>query len=73
MSVGEQAIILYAATRKHLMDIARKDLARFEKEFMEHVNTEHADVLKAVVGDDGITKELESKLEEIITEFKKNF
>lgn len=73
MSVGEQALILYAATRKHLMDIPLSELRRFEKEFIEFANTKHADILKAVVGDDGITKELDAKLEAMIAEFKKDF
>ncbi len=73
MSVGEQALILYVATRKHLMDVSRSDLARFEKEFIEFANTQHTDILKEVVGDAGITKELESKLEAMIAEFKKDF
>ena len=73
MSVGEQALILYVATRKHLMDVELKDLARFEKEFIEYANTQHADILKEVVSDEGITKELESKLEAMIAQFKKDF
>ncbi|HHX61538.1 MAG TPA: F0F1 ATP synthase subunit alpha [Epulopiscium sp.] len=73
MSVGEQALILYVATRKHLMDVDRKDLPRFEKEFIEYANTQHSDLLKAIVGDAGITKELESNLEAMIAEFKKDF
>lgn len=73
MSVGEQALILYVATRKHLMDISRKELGRFEKEFIEFVNTQHADILKDIVKDAGITKELESKLNTVIAEFKKDF
>ena len=73
MSVGEQALILYVATRKHLMDVELKDLARFEKEFIEYANTQHADILKEVVSDKGITKELESKLDAMIAQFKKDF
>lgn len=73
MSVGEQAIILYVATRKHLMDVDRKDLPRFEKEFIEYANTQHADLLKSIVSDAGITKELESNLEAMIAAFKKIF
>ncbi|NLI89419.1 MAG: F0F1 ATP synthase subunit alpha [Epulopiscium sp.] len=73
MSVGEQAVILYVATRKHLMDIPLNELSRFEKEFIEHINTEHNDILKDMVKDEGITEELESKLEAVIAEFKKDF
>lgn len=73
MSVGEQALILYVATRKHLMDVPLKDLARFEKEFIEFANAQHADLLAAIVSDEGITKELESSLNAMIAEFKKDF
>ena len=73
MSVAEQAIVLYAATRKHLMSIPIKDLRRFEKELIEFANTKYADLLKEIIDSDGITKERETKIEAMIAEFKKDF
>ena len=73
MSVAEQTIVLYAATRKHLMDVPVKELKRFEKEFIEFANTKYADLLKAIVDKDGLTKEREAQIETMIAEFKKGF
>lgn len=73
MSVAEQIVVLYAATRKHLMDIPLEGLRRFEKELIEFVNTKYSDLLEEVVQEAGITKELDSKLDAMIREFKKDF
>lgn len=73
MDVADQIIILYAATRRHLMDIPINELKRFEREFIEFAKTKYSDLLDAVTKESGITKEIESKLEAMITEFKKDF
>ncbi|MGL4798019.1 MAG: F0F1 ATP synthase subunit alpha [Cellulosilyticaceae bacterium] len=73
MSVAEQVIVLFAATRKYLLDIPVKAVKAFEKELLEFVNTKYPEVLTEVVGSKGITKELEEKLTKVVTEFKAGF
>ncbi len=73
LSVAEQVVVLYAATRKYLLDIPVNQVKAFEKELLEFVKTNHAELLVEVTGKAGITKELEEKLGNIVSEFKSGF
>ena len=73
MSVAEQVIVLYAATRKYLIDIPVSAVKQFESELLEYVNTKYPELLTEVTGKAGITKELEEKLKTVVTEFKAGF
>ncbi len=73
LDVEKQVVILYAATRKFLMDVPLSEVARFQGELFEFVETKYADVLAEIKKPAGLTKELDAKLNDIITEFKKGF
>lgn len=73
LEVSKQVIILFAATRKFLMDIPLSEVARFQSELFDFVDTKYPEILVEVAGKEGLTKELEAKLNDIVTEFKKSF
>ncbi|AWZ49304.1 F0F1 ATP synthase subunit alpha [Hathewaya limosa] len=73
MSVEKQVIILYAAVNNYLMDIPVKQMKQFEKEFLEYVDTQHRDLLKAIEKEKKLTKEIEDMLVKAINDFKKIF
>ena len=73
LEVSKQVVILYAATKKFLMDIPLLQVARFQAELFDFVDTRYPDVWAEVTGKDGLTKELDAKLNNVITEFKQGF
>lgn len=73
MRVEEQVIVLFAATRKYLMDIPLTAVKQFEKELLEFIHGKHPEVLEEVLKKAGITKELDAKLKEVVTAFKAGF
>jgi len=73
LKVAEQIVILYAATRKFLMDIELGDIHKFETGLMEFVETMYPDILKDLVKNSGLTDELDKRLEDAIGEFKTDF
>ncbi len=73
LSIEHQIVILYAATRKHLMEIPLKEVSRFQQELFEFVDTKYHDTLLEIVKPEGLTKELDEKLNNIILEFKQGF
>ncbi len=73
MSVAEQVIVLFAATRKYLLDIPVSAVKQFERELLETVNTKYPELLTEVTGKAGITNELDEKLKKVISEFKSGF
>ncbi|PKM65719.1 MAG: F0F1 ATP synthase subunit alpha [Firmicutes bacterium HGW-Firmicutes-2] len=73
LKVAEQIVILYAATRKYLMDIELENIQKFETGLMEFVETMYPDILTDLVKDTGLTDELDKRLEDAIGEFKTDF
>lgn len=73
LTVAEQVIVLYAATRKYLLDIPVASVKRFEKELLEFVSTKYPEIFTEVVKKEGLTKELDEKIKQAITEFKAKF
>jgi len=73
LKVAEQIVILYAATRRFLMDIELDDIHKFETGLMEFVETMYPEILADLVKDSGLTDELDKRLEDAIGEFKTDF
>lgn len=73
MPVEYQVIIIYAATRKHLLDIAVEDVLRFEKGLFEFIATKYAEIPESIKAEKAINEEIEEKLVKAIAEFKEEF
>lgn len=73
MPVEYQVIIIYAATKKYLMDIAVEDILRFQNSLFEFIDTKFADIPKSIRETGEIKEETEKSLINAITEFKKEF
>ena len=73
MPVEYQVIIIYAATRKHLLDIAVKDILRFETELFEFIQTKYPEIPESIKTEKVITEENEAALVKAIEEFKLQF
>ena len=73
MTVEYQVIIIYAATRKHLLDIAVEDILRFETELFEFIQTKYPEIPESIKTEKVITEENEATLVKAIEEFKLQF
>ncbi len=73
MAVEYQVIIIYVVTRKYLLDVAVEDITRFEKEFFEFLDTNYAEVPRAIAQEKVMSEETESTLVKAINEFKAQF
>ena len=73
MPVEYQVIIIYAATRKHLLDIAVEDVLAFEKGLFEFIATKYAEIPEAIKAEKVMNEEIEAKLVKAIAEFKEEF
>ena len=73
LDVAKQVVILFAATRKFLMDVPVSEVLRFQNELFDFVDSKYSDVYEEINGKAGMTKELEEKLTNIIKEFKNSF
>ena len=73
MPVEKQVIIIYAATRKYLLDIPVEQVLPFEKALFEYVDTKYPDVPEAIRTEQVISDETEAKLVKAIEECKADF
>ena len=73
MPVEKQVIIIYAATRKYLLDIPVEQVLPFEKALFEDVDTKYPDVPEAIRTEKVISDETEAKLVKAIEECKADF
>ena len=73
MPVEYQVIIIYAATRKHLLDIKVEDVLAFEKGLFEFVQTKYPEIPESIKAEKILNEEMEEKLVKAIAEFKEEF
>ena len=73
MPVEYQVMIIYAATKKLLLDVAGSDITRFEDELFEFIKTKYPEIPEAIKTDKEIKEENEQKLLKAIEEFKSEF
>ena len=70
MPVEYQVIIIYAATKKYLLDIPVDGIIDFEKDLFEYINTKYPDIPESIRTTKELTAETEEKLVKAITECK---
>ena len=73
MPVEKQVIIIYAATKKYLIDIPVDKILEFEKALFEYVDTTYPEVPEAIRAEKVISDETEAKLVKAIEECKADF
>ena len=73
MPVEYQIIIIYAATKKYLLDIPVENVLRFQDELFEFIDTKYSEIPEEIRTKKEMSAELEEKLVNAITEFKKDF
>ena len=70
MAVEYQVMIIYAATRKYLLDIPTKDVLPFQEELFKYVDTKYPELPAGIREKKELTPELEEILKKAITECK---
>ncbi|MBQ8413460.1 MAG: F0F1 ATP synthase subunit alpha [Lachnospiraceae bacterium] len=73
MPVEKQVVIIYAATKRYLIDIPVERVLEFESGLFEHISTKYPEIFETIKTEKKITDELETKLVEAINEFKETF
>ncbi|MBR6536400.1 MAG: F0F1 ATP synthase subunit alpha [Lachnospiraceae bacterium] len=73
MPVEYQVIIIYAATKKYLLDVAVDDIMRFEKELFEFIDTKYPELPEGIRTEKQLTEDIEKLMVKVIEEFKKEF
>lgn len=70
MAVEYQVIIIYAATRKHLLDIPTAEILKFENELFKFIDTKYPELPAMIREKREITPEIDELLSKAIAECK---
>ncbi len=73
LAVEKQVVIIYAVTRKYLLDVPVDRIAEFEKGLYEFVETKYPEIYKAIRETGEISSETDALIQKAITEFKNQF
>ena len=73
MPVEYQVIIIYAATKKYLLDIPVDRIADFEKELFRFIDTKYSEIATSIKETKQLSEETEAALVKAIEEFKAQF
>lgn len=73
LPVEQQVVIIYAATRKYLLEIKVDDILAFQKELFELIDTKYPDVFRSIRETKELGKEAEEMLITAIKECRQQF
>ena len=73
LAVEKQIVIIYAVTRKYLLDVPVERIAEFEKGLYEFVETKYPEIYKAIRETGEINSETDALIQKAITELKNQF
>ena len=73
MPVEKQVAIIYAATKKYLLDIPVDEILAFEKELLELIDTKYPEIFESIRETKQLDEETEQKLITAIEACKKDF
>ncbi len=73
MAVEFQVIILYAATKKFLLDIPTAKILEFEQQLFEYIKTKYPEIPESIRTTQVLAEEMEETLQKAIKECKASF
>lgn len=73
MPVENEVIIIYAATKKYLIDVELEDILDFEKGLFEYIDTKYPEIPESIRTVGEIKEDVEKKLIQAIEGFKAGF
>lgn len=73
MRVENQVALIWAVTNGYCDDIPTTNLAKYEHDYLEHLENMHKDLLVAIISSKEISKETEARLKELTDKFTAQF
>ncbi|XP_051268794.1 ATP synthase subunit alpha, mitochondrial [Dicentrarchus labrax] len=73
MAIEEQVTVIYAGVRGHLDKMEPSKITKFEKAFLQHVLSQHQDLLSAIRADGQISEASDAKLKQVVLNFLSSF
>ena len=73
MSVEDQVMIIYAATRKHLLRIPTRKVRDYEAKMLEYVHRRRPELPELIRQRKELTEEVETLMKQVLDEFTDSY
>uniref|UniRef100_A0A8B9LI85 ATP synthase subunit alpha n=1 Tax=Astyanax mexicanus TaxID=7994 RepID=A0A8B9LI85_ASTMX len=73
MAIEEQVTVIYAGVRGHLDKMEPSKITKFERAFLQHILSQHQDLLATIRADGKISDAADAKLKEVVLNFLSSF
>jgi F-type H+-transporting ATPase subunit alpha len=73
MAVNEMVPLIFAGVRGFLDSVPVSKILRWESDFIAHLKTNESELLATIDKEGALSKDLEAKLESVVTSFTKSF
>ncbi|MDD3185679.1 MAG: F0F1 ATP synthase subunit alpha [Anaerostipes sp.] len=73
LAVEKQVVMIYAVTKKHLLDIKVNQIQEFQDALFELIDTKYTEIFTSIAETKEMSEEIEEKLVKAIKECKKSF
>ncbi|KAL8934501.1 MAG: hypothetical protein Q9211_005194 [Gyalolechia sp. 1 TL-2023] len=73
MAVNEMVPLIYAGVNGHLDSVPVAKILTWEQDFLNHLKSDQQELLAQIDKEGALSKELESKLKDVVTSFTKSF
>lgn len=73
MTVENQVLIIFAATKGYLDEIPVSDITRYQNDFIQEVENMHPDIIKSISETKDLTADNTEKLNKVLKEFTERF
>jgi F-type H+-transporting ATPase subunit alpha len=73
MAVNEMVPLIFAGVNGHLDSVPVNKILSWEADFLSHLKTNESDLMATIDKEGAISKDLESRLKEVIQTFTKSF
>ncbi|KAM6902577.1 ATP synthase F(1) complex subunit alpha, mitochondrial [Xenentodon cancila] len=73
MAIEEQVAVIYAGVRGHLDKMEPSKITKFEKAFLQHILSQHQELLGNIKADGKISEASDAKLKQIVLNFLSSF
>ena len=73
MAVNEMVPLIFAGVNGYLDQVPVNKILTWEADFLSHLKTNESDLLATIDKEGALSKDLETRLKEVITSFTKSF
>lgn len=73
MAVNEMVPLIYAGVNGHLDSVPVNKILTWEADFISHLKTNETDLLATIDKEGALSKDLESRLKDVVSSFTKSF